>query len=84
MIGVLAASRNRAQSVIDQLRLQDARPITLRNAINGHKGTRLDALIVDESALPLPDKARASLLPCLAMTGSQNHIYELRLWRYDQ
>lgn len=80
MIGLLAANSTIAKSVIARLQI-DARPISLRSAIEGSKGTALDALIVDESALPLPEAARQTLLPCLALRGAVNHIYELRLAR---
>jgi hypothetical protein len=81
VIGVLAANRNIAQALIERLGLTGARPLSLRSVTRGGKGTSLDALLVHESALPVPELVWRTLIPALTARGTQNYVYELRLRR---
>ncbi|ASR85302.1 hypothetical protein SEA_TIERRA_2 [Mycobacterium phage Tierra] len=73
-IGVVAATLPRAQAIIAELGLDNAVPVSRRS---GARGFALDALVIDEGALPLTEKQYDELLPtlCGSPVGS---VYELR------
>ncbi|QJD50303.1 hypothetical protein I5H01_gp002 [Mycobacterium phage MarkPhew] len=73
-IGVVANVYDRAREIIAELGLANAVPISHRI---GARGFCLDVLVLDESCLPLSDRAADELLP--TVHGSQlGHVYELR------
>ncbi|AHB79535.1 hypothetical protein PBI_VALIDUS_4 [Mycobacterium phage Validus] len=73
-VGVVAATLPRAQAVIDELGLTNALPFSRRS---GARGFMLQALVIDESALPLPERAYGELIPSL-LPDRCGHVYELR------
>ncbi|WNM67480.1 hypothetical protein SEA_SHADOW1_2 [Mycobacterium phage Shadow1] len=73
-VGVVAATLPRAQAIIAELGLDNARAISHRS---GARGFALSALILDESCLPLTERAYGELLPSLLPNGAER-LYELR------
>lgn len=73
-VGVVAATQARAAAIVRELGLSDARPIGRRGSA---RGFALDALVLDESVLPLTEREYDELLPCLLPNGPER-LYELR------
>ncbi|ASR85015.1 hypothetical protein SEA_PHELPSODU_2 [Mycobacterium phage PhelpsODU] len=73
-IGVVAATLPRAQAIIAELGLGNALAVSKRT---GARGLCLDALLLDEGALPLTEKQYGELLPSL-LGSPCGEVYELR------
>lgn len=73
-VGVVAGTKPVAESIIRELGLTNAVPISRRS---GARGYVLSALVIDEGALPLTEKAWHELAPAL-LPDSCHHVYELR------
>jgi hypothetical protein len=58
-VGVVAANKARAQHVVDELGITNG--IALARSKTSARGMRLDAMLIDETALPLTDGIAASL-----------------------
>ncbi|ASR85888.1 hypothetical protein SEA_NIKLAS_3 [Mycobacterium Phage Niklas] len=73
-VGVVAATLPQAEALIEALGLPNAVPLSRRR---GARGLVLGALVLDESALPLPERAYDELIPAL-LPDRCAHVYELR------
>ncbi|APD18176.1 hypothetical protein SEA_HAMMY_3 [Mycobacterium phage Hammy] len=73
-VGVVAGTKPVAEAIIRDLGLTNAVPISRRT---GARGFTLSALIFDDSALPLSEKAWHELAPSL-LPDRCDHVYELR------
>lgn len=74
--GVVAKSQARANKVIHELGLTNARALPRR--ASSIDGMRLSAVIIDESALPLRDDVETTLRCNLLKTAGHADMYELR------
>lgn len=74
-IGVVARSQAHADNLIRELELGNARALSAR--ADSIEGMRLAAVIIDRSALPLPDQYHAVLLGNLLKKPRHGGMYEL-------
>jgi hypothetical protein len=72
---VVASSKIRANELADELGIERAYAVSTRKPFHGQRGLTADAILVDESAMPLSDDEAAALAPCLF--GSEGHMYSL-------
>lgn len=70
---VVASSKIRANELADELGIHRAYAVSTRKPFHGQRGLTADAILVDESALPLSDDEYAALVPCLLGSGGQMH-----------
>ncbi|QFP94789.1 hypothetical protein SEA_MARSHAWN_2 [Mycobacterium phage Marshawn] len=73
-VGVVSGGKGRSQAIIAELGLDNAVAISPRV---GGRGFALDVLVLDESCLPLTERAYDELLPTL-IASPLGHVYELR------
>lgn len=73
-VGVLAQNRERAQALIEELQLTEGQ--ALGTSSYGGRGCSFSALLVDESAWPMTEDQRSSLLPALDHTNGQVYRIE--------
>lgn len=76
-VGVVASTLQRANSLIRDLGLAGAR--ALANNAASIDGMRLRAVLIDSSALPLPDEYEAVLRGNLLKTPGNDGMHELHL-----
>lgn len=74
-VGVVASSLAQANNLIRALGLAGARALSTRSETID--GMRLRAVIIDSSALPLPERYEAVLRTNLLKTPGHSGIYEL-------
>ncbi|WNM69032.1 hypothetical protein SEA_TRIBLETROUBLE_91 [Mycobacterium Phage TribleTrouble] len=73
-VAVLAATQSLARSIVAELGIAEALPLGRKSSA---RGFQLDALLIDESALPLTERAYDEIMPCL-LGSSTGRVYELR------
>ncbi|QFG09386.1 hypothetical protein I5H08_gp003 [Mycobacterium phage Yuna] len=73
-VAVVASTLPQARALIDALGLHSALPVSKRT---GARGLMLDALLIDETALPLTEAQWGNLVPAL-LPSNTGHVYELR------
>lgn len=76
-VGVLAKTQNLAKSLAQELGIKNA--VLMSQGSTAGRGMRMRAIVVDESAWPLTEQTRLSLLPCL----DHHKGYLLHVERYD-
>lgn len=74
-VGVLAGGMVRAKHLVAELGLDDAVPLSVAPQA-GRRGFVLDALLIDESARPVPERVYDEIIPGVVPTGGR--VYELR------
>jgi hypothetical protein len=72
VIGILAADRDRAEYLRDQLNMPDAHLI--RNSPVGSKALSLDVLLVDESAIPLDEQTAHRVVPLVVARAGTMYV----------
>lgn len=75
-VGVVASSQQRAQDLIRELGLTDA--VALPRCSDSIEGMRLHAVIIDESAYPLPDHFEHTLYADFIKTTGHGGMYTLQ------
>ncbi|WNO27487.1 hypothetical protein SEA_AGEOFDAPAGE_3 [Mycobacterium phage Ageofdapage] len=72
LVGVVSTTIDRAARLARVLNVARAEPMSVPSIKQGHgRGLHLDLVIVDELAMPLDERVRASLAPSLHVGGGK-------------